>query len=81
MQYTHGTSCCAFELMYNFNANIRALDLSAPKVNLNAYAWVQVTVIDDTDLTYRGKPLSLWLEEERRRYSGGGDQQVKQRRP
>lgn len=60
------------ELIYYSIANLQALDPSVPRVDLNAYAWIQVTVIDDTDLTYRGKSLSAWFEEERRRYRGGG---------
>lgn len=34
-------------------------------------SWVQPTLIDDDDLTFGGKPLSAWYEEERRRLSTG----------
>lgn len=47
--------------------NLRALDPAAREVDLDAHAWVQPTVIDDDDLTFGGKSLSTWYEEERRR--------------
>lgn len=33
--------------------------------------WVQATDIDDGDLTFGGKSLSEWYEEDRRRFSQG----------
>jgi len=35
--------------------------------------WMNVTIIEDDDLTFGGKPLSTWYEEDRRRYSLGED--------
>ncbi|TLS23363.1 uncharacterized protein PpBr36_06191 [Pyricularia pennisetigena] len=36
-------------------------------------AWLMATPIDDDDLTFGGKPLSAWYEEDRRRFSLGED--------
>lgn len=35
--------------------------------------WLMATPIDDDDLTFGGKPLSTWYEEDRRRFSLGED--------
>lgn len=43
-------------------------------VDLGSHAWVQPTVIDDADLTFGGKPLCAWYEEERRRLSNGDEE-------
>jgi hypothetical protein len=61
------------ETTYYLVPNLRALDLSAPEVDLNTHAWVQATVINDTDLTFKGNSLSWWFEKERRRHSSGSD--------
>ncbi|CEF75917.1 unnamed protein product [Fusarium graminearum] len=37
------------------------------------YAWVQPTIIEDEDLTFGGKSLSAWYEEDRRRHSSGSN--------
>ena len=54
--------------------NLQALDPTAREVDLSAHAWVQPTVIDDADLTFGGKPLCTWYEEERRRLSNGDEE-------
>ena len=59
------------EATYYLVPNLRALDTSAREVDPKAYAWVQPTVIDDADLTFGGKSLSAWYEEDRRRLSSG----------
>jgi len=47
----------------------------------NAYTWVQPTIIEDDDLTFGGKSLSTWYEEERRRLSSGsGSEDGEERR-
>ncbi|KAK0755590.1 hypothetical protein N5P37_011832 [Trichoderma harzianum] len=63
----------ASEPPYYLVPNLCALDPSAPEFDLDAHTWVQATVIDDTDLTFGGKPLSSWFEEERHRLSSGSD--------
>ena len=57
------------EATYYLVPNLRALDPSAREVDLDAHAWVQPTVIEDDDLTFGGKSLSAWYEEERLRLS------------
>lgn len=59
------------EATYYLVPNLRALDPSASEVDLDAHAWIQPTVIEDEDLTFGGKSLSAWYEEERRRLSSG----------
>ncbi|PFH55649.1 hypothetical protein XA68_17898 [Ophiocordyceps unilateralis] len=54
---------------YYLVPNLRALDPSARELDPEAHAWVQPIIIDDDDLTFGGKPLSAWYEEERRRHS------------
>lgn len=51
----------------------QALDPSASEVDASATSWVQPTAIDDDDLTFGGKPLSTWYEEDRRRLSSSGE--------
>ncbi|CAF3521571.1 hypothetical protein SNK03_003897 [Fusarium graminearum] len=43
------------------------------EVDPSAYAWVQPTIIEDEDLTFGGKSLSAWYEEDRRRHSSGSN--------
>lgn len=57
---------------YYVPTNYQALDPSASEVDASATSWVQPTVIDDDDLTFGGKPLSAWYEEDRRRLSSSG---------
>lgn len=56
---------------YYLVPNLQALDPSAREVDAAATAWVQPTAIDDDDLTFGGKSLSTWYEEDRRRLSTG----------
>jgi hypothetical protein len=64
---------------YYLVPNLQALDPSAGEVDLNAHAWVQPTVIEDDDLTFGGKSLSAWYEEERRRLSCGASSDEERR--
>ena len=43
-----------------------AIDPSAREVDLNAHAWMMPTIIEDDELTFGGKSLSAWYEEDRR---------------
>lgn len=54
---------------YYLVPNLQALDPSAGELDASAHAWVQPTVIEDDDLTFGGKSLSAWYEEDRRRFS------------
>ncbi|KFH40773.1 hypothetical protein ACRE_085220 [Hapsidospora chrysogenum ATCC 11550] len=56
---------------YYLVPNLRALDPSARELDAASTPWVQPTVIDDDDLTFGGKSLSTWYEEDRRRLSSG----------
>lgn len=57
---------------YLVPTNYQALDPSASEVDASATPWVQPIDIDDDDLTFGGKPLSTWYEEDRRRLSSSG---------
>jgi hypothetical protein len=48
-------------------------------VDVGAHTWVQPTIIDDADLTFGGKPLCAWYEEERRRLSNGEERRGRER--
>ncbi len=56
---------------YCFFQNLQALDLTNKMDPTQGYPWVMATIIEDDDLTFGGKPLSTWYEEDRRRYSLG----------
>ncbi|KAM5352795.1 hypothetical protein ACJ41O_005517 [Fusarium nematophilum] len=60
---------------YYLVPNLQAIDPSAREVDPSAYTWVQPTIIEDEDLTFGGKALSTWYEEERRRLSSGSDEE------
>jgi len=49
--------------------NIHIADPSAREVDLSSHPWMVATAIEDDDLTFGGKPLSAWYEEDRRRLS------------
>lgn len=59
------------EPTYYLVPNLRALDPSARELDATSTTWVQPTTIDDDDLTFGGKSLSAWYEEDRRRLSSG----------
>lgn len=59
------------ETVYYPEPNLRDLDPSAAEMEVDALVWVRPTLIDDDDLTFGGKSLSAWYEEERRRLSSG----------
>lgn len=42
--------------------------------------WIEPISIDDDDLTFGGKPLSTWYEEERQRLSSGSGSDEEERR-
>lgn len=44
-------------------------DAYAAQASQAASQWMKVIPIEDDDLTFGGKPLSDWYEEDRRRYS------------
>jgi hypothetical protein len=60
---------------YYLVPNLTALDPSAREIELGAHSWIQATVIDDEDLTFGGKALSTWYEEERQRLSRYSDEE------
>jgi len=65
---------------YYYVPNLQALDPTAREVDPSAYAWVQPTIIEDEDLTFGGKALSTWYEEDRRRHSSGSDEEERRGR-
>ncbi|KAF4122028.1 hypothetical protein GMORB2_7621 [Geosmithia morbida] len=58
---------------YYLVPNIENLDPSSltRELDQDSTGWVQTTMIDDDDLTFGGKSLSAWHEEDRRRLSTG----------
>ncbi|KAH6869576.1 hypothetical protein B0T10DRAFT_593562 [Thelonectria olida] len=64
---TSSTALTSYFLPY-----IQGLDPCVQEVDPNAYIWVQPTIEDD-DLIFDGKALSIWYEEERRRRIGGSE--------
>lgn len=62
-------SSAAHETTYYYVPNLQALDPSAREVDASSHTWVQPTIIEDDDLTFGGKSLSAWYEEDRRRFS------------
>ncbi|KAF5021210.1 hypothetical protein F66182_6749 [Fusarium sp. NRRL 66182] len=65
---------------YYYLPNLQALDPAAREVDPSAYSWVQPTMIEDEDLTFGGKALSTWYEEDRRRHSSGSDEEERRGR-
>lgn len=59
--------------------NLTVPDPSVREVDLGTHPWVVTTVIEDADLTFGGKPLSTWYEEERHRQSHGSDEEEERR--
>lgn len=66
---TASSASSTSDTTYYLVPNLQALDPSAREVDAAAHAWVQPTVIEDDDLTFGGKSLSAWYEEDRRRFS------------
>lgn len=59
---------------YYLFPNMQTLDPAREmELQLQAQPWMMATMIEDDDLTFGGKPLSTWYEEDRRRYSVGDD--------
>lgn len=54
---------------YYFVPGLRSLDPLAPEIDLDSHTWVRAMEINDTDLTFEGKSLSSWFEDERSRRS------------
>ncbi|KAL6862257.1 hypothetical protein J3F83DRAFT_716640 [Trichoderma novae-zelandiae] len=54
---------------YYLLPNLQAMDPTARELDLDAEAWIQPIIIEDEDLTFGGKPLSAWYEEDRSRLS------------
>lgn len=57
------------EMTYYIAPNLDTLDTSACEMDAGAHNWVQPIIIEDDDLTFGGKSLSAWYEEDRRRLS------------
>ncbi|KAI5461996.1 hypothetical protein BGZ63DRAFT_453263 [Mariannaea sp. PMI_226] len=51
----------------------QTFDTTSREMAGDGYTWIQSTIIEDEDLTFGGKALSTWYEEERRRLSSGSD--------
>lgn len=51
----------------SYHAHVYASQATQASYNTNT--WMTVIPIEDDDLTFGGKPLSDWYEEDRRRYS------------
>ena len=49
------------------------------EIELGPHSWIQATIIDDDDLSYGGKSLSTWYEEDRRRLSGCSEEESRGR--
>lgn len=58
------------EQSYYSLPTMQVLDPSQ-ELDLQSHPWMMATMIEDDDLTFGGKPLSTWYEEDRRRYSLG----------
>lgn len=61
--------------------NLYIPDQSADEVELPDQSWMVATVIDDDDITFGGKPLCAWYEEDRRRLSSCIDEEETRGRP
>lgn len=59
-------SATSAEQPYYLVPNLQALDPTVREVDLDAHAWMMPTIIEDEDLTFGGKSLSAWHEEDRR---------------
>jgi len=60
--------------------NLHIADPSAREIDLGSHPWMVATVIEDDDLTFGGKPLSAWYEEDRRRLSSSDPDEEEERR-
>lgn len=70
---TSSSSSSSSPSQYFFLSDLQALDPTADELDPGSTSWVEPTVIDDDDLTFGGKSLSAWHEEEGRRLSGEAD--------
>lgn len=59
--------------------NLTVPDPYAREVDLGTHPWIVTTEIEDGDLTFGGKPLSTWYEEERHRQSHRSDDEEERR--
>ncbi|KAK1753210.1 hypothetical protein QBC47DRAFT_404569 [Echria macrotheca] len=59
--------------------NLHIADPTAREVELGNHPWMAATVIEDDDLTFGGKPLSAWYEEDRRRLSNSNKDEEERR--
>ncbi|CCC12078.1 hypothetical protein SMACR_09224 [Sordaria macrospora] len=61
---------------YMLVPNLHVPDQTVDEVELaSSNAWMVVTVIEDDDLMFGGKPLSAWYEEDRRRLSSNEEEE------
>lgn len=60
------------EQPYYFIPNMQSFDPSR-EAEWQSQPWMMATIIEDDDLTFGGKSLSTWYEEDRRRCSLGDD--------
>ncbi|KAK0610773.1 hypothetical protein B0T14DRAFT_570705 [Immersiella caudata] len=65
---------------YLFVPNLHVADPAVREIDLESCPWMIATVIEDDDLTFGGKPLSAWYEEDRRRLSSGNDEEERRGR-
>ncbi|KAK5662654.1 hypothetical protein OQA88_8570 [Cercophora sp. LCS_1] len=65
---------------YMLVPNLHISDPSAAEVDLDSHPWMVATVIEDDDLTFGGKALSTWYEEDRMRLSCGKDEEERRGR-
>ncbi|CAH0048459.1 unnamed protein product [Clonostachys solani] len=68
------------ETAYYLVPNLQALDPSATELDASSTTWVQPTIIEDDDLTFGGKSLSAWYEEDRRRFSHSDEEEERRGR-
>ncbi|KAK4132165.1 hypothetical protein BT67DRAFT_386290 [Trichocladium antarcticum] len=55
--------------------DLYAPDLAADDMDQASFSWMAITVIEDDDLMFGGKPLCTWYEEDRRRLSTSIDEE------
>lgn len=64
-----------------FAQNLHVSDPTNDETELAYPSWMAITVIEDDDLMFGGKPLCAWYEEDRRRLSSSIDEEETRGRP
>lgn len=75
MSTASSTTAAASDMTYYLDPNMQACEMDA-----GSQAWVQPTIIEDDDLTFGGKSLSAWYEEDRRRLSHSDEEESRRGR-